>query len=294
MDRRTFLSGCTAAAALAGGATTAVARSDEPVAGLFADAPLKISMPLSWFRGKTVGDKLEQIAAWGFPAYEWLGPTGDLVALRAAMDRTGLELSCIGGAGAIAPRQMVDPTDHDRVVEQFRERIKVAHQLGCRTLIGLTGNERMDVSHEEQDAHVVQCLERLAPIAEAEGVTLVLEALNVLVDHAGYYLTRTAHTMRLLEAVDSPNVKMCFDIYHQQITEGNVIRNLTANIGRIGHFHVGDNPGRKQPGTGELNYKSIFKAIHDTGYAGFVALECGKRGRLEDALAYLRDCLTWA
>ncbi len=98
-----------------------------------------------------------------------------------------------------------------------------------------------------------------------------------------------------LEAVDSENVKMCFDIYHEQISEGNIIRNIKKNIDRIGHFHVADNPGRQQPGTGELNYKNIFKAIHDAGYKNFVALECHIGGSREDALEYLRkECLTWS
>ncbi len=294
MNRRAFLTTCATVSgslSLLNG-TTALAATKK---GLFADAPLKMSMPPGWFRGKTIDEKLDQLAQWGFPAYEWLNVSGDLDALRKTMDKLGLELSCIVGAGAIAPRQMVDPDDHDRVVEQFKERVQVAHTLGCKNLIGLTGNERNDVSRDQQTQYVIQCLKRLAPIAEDEGVTICMEALNTLVDHEGYFLTRTDHTMEVLEAVDSPNVKMCFDIYHQQITEGNIIRNIKENIDRIGHFHVGDNPGRKQPGTGELNYKNIFKAIYDTGYQGFVALECGRRGRLEDALTYLRnECLTWS
>ena len=293
MDRRSFLGACAATAggtALLESASAAAAKTNK---GLFSDAPLNISMPLGFFRGKGVDEKLQEIADWGFSAYEWLGPSGDLDALRAAMDKAGVKLSCITGAGKIAPRQMVDPTDHDRVVEQFKERVQVAHKLGCKTLIGLTGNERDDVSKEQQNEYVVQCLKRLVPIAEAEDVLIVMEALNTLVDHAGYFMQTTSHAMEIIKAVDSPRVKMCFDIYHQQITEGNVIRNITENIDRIGHFHVGDNPGRKQPGTGELNYKNIFKAIHETGYDGYVALECGKKGSLEDAMAYLKDCLTW-
>jgi len=262
--------------------------------GPFANAPLKMSAPPGWCGGDTIKEQLERIAKWGFPGYEWLGPRGDLDALRATADRFGLTLSCIVGAGAIAPRQMVDPTDHDRVVEQFTNKVKIAHKLGCKTLIGLTGNERNDVSRDEQTKYVVQCLKRLAPIAEDEGVTIVMEALNVLVNHKGYFLITTAHTMEILETVDSPNVKMCFDIYHQQISEGNIIRNIRDNIDRIGHFHVGDNPGRNQPGTGELDYKNIFKAIHDTGYDGFVALECGNTTSVDNALTYLREqCLTW-
>jgi hydroxypyruvate isomerase len=302
MDRRAFIAGC---AVTAGGAVLFPGRAamaaktkkeQEVKTGnkMFADAPLRMSVQPGWFKGKTIDEKLAAIAEWGFPAYEWLGPDGDLDALKAAMDRAGLQLSCMNGAGAIAPRQMVDPTDHDRVVEQFKERVQTAHKLGCKNLVGLTGNERTDASREEQTQYVIQCLKRLAPIAEAEGVTICLEALNPLVDHQGYFLTRTDHAMEILQAVNSPNVKMLFDIYHQQITEGNVIRNITQNIARIGHFHVADNPGRKQPGTGELNYKNIFKAIYDTGYQGYVALECGKTVSTEEALTYLRkECLTW-
>ncbi|HEO70882.1 MAG TPA: hypothetical protein ENN80_06420, partial [Candidatus Hydrogenedentes bacterium] len=202
MDRRLFLHTCTATAA--GG--VALASSGAAVApkpdGLFADAPLKMSIPPGWFRGTSMEDKLEGVAEWGFPAYEWLSPSGDIDQLRAKMDELGLKLSCIGGAGAIAPRQMVDPTDHDRVEAQFRARIELGRKLDCTTLIGLTGNERDDVSRDEQTKYVVQCLKRLAPIAEGEGVTIVMEALNVLVNHPGYFLVTTNHTMEILEAVD--------------------------------------------------------------------------------------------
>jgi len=293
MDRRGFVTAC---AATAGSLTLLQNTTSSAVErkGLFADAPLKMSAPPGWCGGDTIEEQLEQIGRWGLPGYEWLWPRGDLDALRALADKYGLTMTCIVGAGSIAPRQMVDPTDHDRVVKEFREHVKEAHKLGCKTLIGLTGNERNDVSRDEQTRYVIQCLKRLAPIAEDEGVTVVVEALNVLVNHRGYFLATTADTMEILEAVDSPNVKMCFDIYHQQITEGNIIRNIRNHIDRIGHFHVGDNPGRNQPGTGELNYKNIFKAIHDTGYEGFVALECSNTTSAEEALTYLREqCLTW-
>jgi hydroxypyruvate isomerase len=292
MDRRTFVKTCAATA----GATTllrSAAAKAEVQKGLFTDSPINLSMPFGWFPGGSMDEKLASLAEWGFHAYEWLGPNGDIDALKAKMDELKLELSCITGAGAIAPGGMVQPEDHDKVVEQFKGNVELAHKLGCKTIIALTGNERSDVSREQQNEYVVTCLKRLAPIAEAENVTIALELLNVLVDHKGYFLVTTPHAVELLQAVNSPNVKMCFDIYHQQISEGNVTRNLTGNIERVGHIHVGDNPGRKQPGTGELNYKNIFKAVHEAGYDRFVTLECGKQGPLEDALAYLHDCVTW-
>ncbi len=241
----------------------------------FSSVKLRMAAPLDWFPGNKPEDKLEAVANWGLSAYEWLHPKGDFKAIRSKADALGLELSCIVGVGAIAPKQMVDETDHDRLEKQFRERIEVAKQLNCKRLIGLTGNERKDVSREKQKENVIKCLKRLAPIAEENQVSIVVEALNPLVDHKGYFLCRTDDTMEILKEVNSPNVLMLFDIYHQQITEGNVIRNLTENINRIGHIHVADNPGRKEPGTGELNYHNIFKAIAQTDYKGFVSLECG-------------------
>src|SRR4029077_17233792 len=103
--------------------------------------------------------------------------------------------------------------------------------------------------------------------------TVVLEPLNVLVDHAGYYLVTTAEGLEIVDEVASPNVKLLFDIYHQQISEGNVIRNLTENLAKIGHVHAADNPGRHEPGTGELNYAVIFRALDAAGYDGHVGLE---------------------
>ncbi len=285
MKRRNFFITC--ASAIAGGAYLATREGygaipeDKP----FSKVKLRMSAPLDWFPGKKPEEKLEAVAKWGLPAYEWLHPKGDFKAIRNKADSLGLELSCIVGVGAIAPRQMVDETDHDRLEKQFRDRIEVAKQLNCKRLIGLSGNERNDIPREAQKENIIKCLKRLAPIAEDNQVYIVMEALNPLVDHAGYFLCRTDETMEILKEVNSPNVLMLFDIYHQQITEGNVIRNITENISRIGHFHVADNPGRKEPGTGELNYRNIFKAIAETGYQGFVALECGhSTGNYEDTL----------
>lgn len=293
MNRRSFLSACAASAAsfamLSGFKASAAPK------GPFADVKLRMSAPIDWFPGATPVDKLEAVAKWGLPAYEWLGPKGDLKALRKKADSLGLELSCIVGAGQIAPGHMVAEDQHDKVVKMFEEHVQMAKDLNCRHLIGLTGNERIDISRDQQTELVIKCLKRLAPIAEKNDVLLVMEALNPYVDHKGFFLNRTDHTVQILKAVGSPNVKMCFDIYHQQITEGNVIRNLRENIDYIGHFHVADNPGRKEPGTGELNYKNIFKAIADSGYKEFVALECGHSNKNhEDTLKATLDCLSFA
>ncbi len=287
--RRFFLS--TAALGAAALAPSGNAQETNP-SGRFASLPLKMAVQPQFFPG-TLDEQLQAIARWGFPAYEWHSPEGDLDALRRKADALGLALSCIRGCGRIAPGYMMAPDQHDVVVEEFRKQVAVAKKLGTDHLIGLTGNARTDIAYDEQMDLVIRCVKRIAPIAEDSDVIVIMEALNPLVDHKGYFLTRTDQTMKILDAVGSPNVKMLFDIYHQQITEGNVIRNIRNNIDRIGLFHVADNPGRKEPGTGEMNYANIFKAIHETGFDGYVALEHGKTGTVEQALNAVLAGFSW-
>ena len=135
------------------------------------------------------------------------------------------------------------------------------------------GDFRPDVDRQKQHDCLVEGLREAAPILENAGITLVIEPLNELIDHAGYYLIRSDEAFQIIDKVGSPNVKVVFDIYHQQISEGNVIRNLTRNIDSIAHFHAAGNPGRHELTVGELNYRAIFDAIAETSYNGFVGLE---------------------
>lgn len=161
-------------------------------------------------------------------------------------------------------------------IEAFRETVTAAKAMGVPNIIATTGNERSDICREEQFEICVGTLKELSRIAETEGIMIVLEPLNVRVDHAGYFLVTTEEASKMIRAVDSPCCKILFDIYHQQVSEGNVIRNIRENIDLIGHFHIADNPGRKQPGTGELHYANILKAIQETGYDRWLAFECGR------------------
>jgi hydroxypyruvate isomerase len=126
---------------------------------------------------------------------------------------------------------------------------------------------------------------RVAPDAEEAGVTLVLEPLNTAVDHPGYYLTSTAEGIEIVEEVGSPSVQLLYDVYHQQITEGNVIDTITDHVEHIGHIHIADVPGRHEPGTGELNYANVFDAIDDADYEGYVGCEFSPTGDPDAAMA---------
>ena len=215
----------------------------------------------------------------------------------AATNETGVKWSCISGTGRIAQGEMLDESQHDRLEQQCKEAIEQAKGLGCNCIIGLTGetSSKRTLTYDKCAQNVIKFLRRIKGMIEENGIIMVLETLNQLQDHQNFWLATTDQAQLIVQAVDSPNIKQLFDIYHQQITEGNIIRNLCNNIGGIGHIHVGDNPGRKQPGTGEINYPNVFKALAETNYEGYVAVECGYTDTAENAILDLLKCFDgWA
>ena len=155
-----------------------------------------------------------------------------------------------------------------------QDSIQTAKTLGVPSLIVTTGNERPNnITRYEQHANIVLMLKHVAPLFEESGVTLVVEPLNILCDHVGYFLASSYEAFEICNEVSSKNIKVLYDIYHQQITEGNLIPTIRKYFDLIGHFHVADVPGRHEPGTGEINYRNVFKAIEDLGYDKYVGLE---------------------
>lgn len=222
------------------------------------------------FRDADYTARLRKVAEAGMDAYEfWAWWDKDLDALKAANDELGLTIATFCTKFVT----LIDPAARADYIAGLRESIAAAKRVGVHQLISQTGNERPEVPRGEQHQSLVDGLKACAPILESEGIILLVEPLNLLVNHRGYYLSTSSEAFEVVKEVGSPNVKILFDIYHQQITEGNLIRNITANIANIGHFHVADNPGRHEPGTGEIAYGKVFATIEALGYAGFVGLE---------------------
>lgn len=167
---------------------------------------------------------------------------------------------------------LVDPTQHEAYLAGLKESIEVAKILGCRTLISQVGADTRK-PREEQHKSLCESVKRAVEILEENEITLVLEPLNTAVDHIGYYLSSSKEAFEIVSEVGSENVRILFDIYHQQITEGDIIRSIRENISRIGHFHAAGNPGRHELDTGELNYTNIFQMIRQTEYKGYIGLE---------------------
>ena len=163
--------------------------------------------------------------------------------------------------------------NHDQIEKAFREGIEMAAAARVPNLIIMSGN-RAGMPDEEGLENCVLGLNRIKPIAEDKGVTITIELLNSKVDHKDYMCDRTAWAVEAVKRVNSPRIKVLYDIYHMQIMEGDIIRTIRQNIQWIGHFHTGGNPGRHEiDDTQELNYRAVAQAIVETGYTGYFAHE---------------------
>jgi len=233
---------------------------------------MKYSLCIGAYPGKDAVYHLEKIKEHGFHGLEYYGWWDlDLAKIAKEQERIG-----VGISGTCARYfNLVDASLREQYIDGIKQTIEACKILNVKSIITQTGNEMPGVPREVQRANMVETLKQVAPLCEQAGVVLEVEPLNGLVDHVGHFLQRSDESVDVIDQVDSPHVKLVFDVYHQQITEGNVIRNATNYIGRINHYHIADNPGRKQPGTGELNYVNILQAIRNTGFDGFVGLECG-------------------
>jgi len=297
MDRRAFLmtgmgaATATAAASITRNVTAAEAAETAKATGL----RTKIAVAPQWFKGSHV-EQIERIAAAGFSAFETLGCGGweDKEAVRRRCEELGVACGAVGGGmRTLSEWGPNDPENHPRFVEAVKVAIDQAKAIGSKRVLSLSGPARAGVSKEEQMDALVKAGRLVAPLLEEAGLVMVWETLNVLVNHPGYFLVYSADGSELVKRTDHPNVKFLYDIYHQQISEGNLINNIKKYIGEIGHFHFADNPGRHEPGTGEINYQNVFKAIYETGYRDIVACEFGKIKSTEEVLAVLAECDRW-
>jgi len=176
-------------------------------------------------------------------------------------------------------------------VNHIRESVEVAKRVNAKWMTVVPGHVDLGLEMGYQTAHVVEALRRASTILEPHGLIMVLEPLNWWTNHSGQFLSEIPQAYEICRAVDSPSCKILFDIYHQQITEGNIIPNIDKSWDEIAYFQIGDNPGRKEPTTGEINYKNVFKHIHDKGYKGVLGMEhgnfkSGKAGELAVIAAY--------
>ena len=176
-------------------------------------------------------------------------------------------------------------------VDNLKGSIPVAKRVNATWMTVVPGYVDLSKEKAYQTANVIDSLRRACELLEPQGLVMVLEPLNWWSNHAGQFLTEIPQAYEICRAVNSPSCKILFDIYHQQISEGNLIPNINKTWSEIGYFQIGDNPGRKEPTTGEINYYNVFKHIHDKGFEGIMGMEhgnskSGKAGEIAVIQAY--------
>jgi hydroxypyruvate isomerase len=160
----------------------------------------------------------------------------------------------------------------DKMIKDCKEAVEVAKRCNAKWVTVVPGNYDRSLSFEYQTANVISALRKASAILEPAGLVMVLEALS---DNPDLFLRHSDQTYMICQAVSSPSCKFLFDMYHMQRNEGDIINNLSKSWDEIGYIQIGDNPGRKEPTTGEMNYKNIFKHIHSKGYKGILGMEHG-------------------
>lgn len=224
-------------------------------------------------------------------------PVDDQVKLGNEINRLGMELGPFVAYADFSVTSFVlnKPEVRQMLVEKMKEGVEVAKRTGVKWALVVPGRYDEKLHVDFQTANVIENLRYCCDIVEPEGLTIVLEPLNTLINHPGLFLTRIPQAYSICKAVNRASCKIVNDIYHQQITEGNLIPNMESAWSEIAAFHCGDNPGRNEPTTGEINYRNVFKYIYSRGYNGVICMEHGisKRGTKEGEIKVIeayREC----
>jgi hydroxypyruvate isomerase len=282
MNRREFL---TAAGACAGAATAVIPLSSQGFAAPPADPgpssdgtwlTYAVNVEMTWTRLPFL-ERLRRVKEAGFSHYEfwpWRNKDTDaILRLNRELHLTTAQFSASPVKGFGHGITNPDPARREEFEAEIRSAVAVAKKLGVKKLCVVAGEETKGYSRDEQTQAVIAALKAGATIVEPEGITIILEPLNILVDHPRQLIVHSSQAADVLKAVGSPNVKMLFDIYHQQISEGNLTGNIRKHRNLIGYFQLADHPGRHEPTTGEISYPFVLRTIHDVGYRDPIGME---------------------
>ena len=262
MNRRTFLATGVCGAL---GVQSAAAQEQPTVARR---GRLKQSVSRWCFSKWTIDELCANAARLGIQGIDLVGPKD-----WPAIQKHGLVPAMMTPGGGTIPEGLNRRENHDKIEKQLREGIEQASAAGVPNIITFSGNRR-GLSDQEGIDNCVAGLNRVKAFAEEKGVTICLELLNSKVDHKDYQCDHTLWGVEVMKRVNSPRVKLLYDIYHMQIMEGDVIRTIRDNIQYLAHFHTGGNPGRNEiDNTQELNYRAVAQAIADLGFTGYLAHE---------------------
>lgn len=283
MNRRKFLTTTGIASAGLASATNLYSKNEDAPSAPHA-YNLKYAPHQGMFKvhgGDDILSELAFMADEGFKAFEDNGMKGRSIEeqekMAALMSKRGMDMGVFVAHTIYWKEPNLASGNQDKrdeFLQEIRESVEVAKRVNAKWMTVVPGHVDLRQNMGYQTAHVVESLKQASAILEPHGLTMVLEPLNFR-NHPGLFLAESPQAYEICKAVDSPSCKILFDIYHQQIQEGNLIPNIEACWDEIAYFQIGDNPGRKEPTTGEINYLNVFKYIHSRGYKDILGMEHG-------------------
>ena len=284
MKRRDFLRNSALAAGAASAFSIANASSGKDKKSIPNGQPfnLKYAPHFGMFKNSAGEDLIDQIkfmADQGFTAFEDNGMMQRTPEMQSKIGETLAKLNLTMGVfvvekgGNMANTLAAGKPEYiDIFLDGCRRAVDVAKRVNAKWMTVVPGGFERNLPIGIQDANVIEALRRGSEILEPHGLVMVLEPLS---DSPDLYLRTSEQTYMICKGVNSPACKILYDIYHMQKNEGNLITNIELTWDEIGYFQIGDNPGRKEPTTGEINYKNVFKYIYDKGYKGVMGMEHG-------------------
>ncbi len=298
MDRRGFLARGLAAGAAAVSMSVSPARA-QSTGGKF---KLKYAPYFGMFRNHAGNDPIDQLkfmADTGFTAMFDNGlpekPAELQEKIAKECERLGLTMGPFAAYAEFRRPTFVLKDDgvREMLVRRMKAAIEIGKRTGCMYAVVAPGTYAVNLEWDYQTANMVENLKACVEVCEPEKFTILIEPLNNWTDHPQMFLQKIPQGYQICKAVNSPYCKMVDDLYHQQITEGNLIPNIDMAYECIGAFHLGDNPGRKEPTTGEINYRNIFKHIHSKGYKGVLCMEHGMSKEGKEGEKALIEAYRW-
>ncbi len=240
-----------------------------------------------WWRDIPFVDRIHAAADAGFKHVEfWPWQGKDLDAIEKACKKRNIGVSQFTAWG-FTPG-MNNPKNHDRFVEEIKKGCAIAKRLNCKRMTVVGGNDQPNMTKEEMHQNILDALKLVKPIVEKERVMLILEPMNIRVDHKGHCLYGSEDAVRICREVDSPMIKINWDLYHMQISEGDLCGRLRDGFDQVGYIQVADHPGRHEPGTGEIYYPRVFEELRTLGYNGPIGLECSPITNEKSAITRLK------
>ena len=244
-----------------------------------------------WLRGP-LEDKIRQASKLGYKYFEfWPWRNKNLEAVLEAMKETGMKAVQFTAWG-FHPG-MNDPKNHKAFVKEVKASCEFALKLDCPMMTIVGGNDQKGMTQREMHDNIIAGLKLAAPIAEDHNVMMILEPMNIRRDHKGHCLYGSPDAVRICREVDSPMAKINWDLYHMQISEGDLCGRMREGFDQIGYLQLADHPGRREPGTGEINYSRVLREAYDLGYRKPVGAECSPSEGAATSTARMLTACTW-